>query len=91
MYLLIRYPAGIIVEAVVLAKGKSRMRVAVAGFPDTMELKRSGVQWFTEAHQPVEFEFLMSDAAKGKDASSRRAAHGRSAIGRAAGHMTSIC
>lgn len=62
MYLLIRYPADIIIEAVVLAKGKNRMRVAAAGFPETLELRRSGTQWFTETRQPVDFEFLMADA-----------------------------
>ena len=28
MYMLIRYPVGVIVEAVVLVKGRNRMRVA---------------------------------------------------------------
>jgi len=37
MYLLIRYPGGIIVEGVVLAKGSKRLRVAAAGFPETIE------------------------------------------------------
>jgi hypothetical protein len=60
MYLLIKYPVGIIVEAVVLAKGKDRLRVAAAGFPDTIELRRSGPQWLTADREPVEFEFLMS-------------------------------
>jgi hypothetical protein len=53
------------VEGVVLAKGRNRMRIAAAGFPDAVELKRSGSQWFTaptEIRQPVEFDFLMSDA-----------------------------
>ena len=72
MYLLIRYPVGIIVEGIVLAKGRNRMRVAAAGFPDTVELRRSGLQWFTAARQPVEFDFLMSDAQPcGSAASSR--------------------
>lgn len=60
MYLLIRYPIGIIVEAVVLAEGKDRMRVAASGFPDTVELTRSGYQWYAANNQPVEFDFLMS-------------------------------
>ena len=47
MYLLIRYPVGAIVEGVVLAHQKNRMRVAAAGFPDTIELRRSGNQWYT--------------------------------------------
>jgi hypothetical protein len=61
MYLLIRYSGEIIVEGVVLAKGRNRMRVAAAGFPDTIELRRSGQQWLTASRQPVEFDFLMSD------------------------------
>jgi len=60
MYLLIRYPVGAIVEGVVLAHQKNRMRVAAAGFPDTIELRRSGNQWYTSDRQPVEFDFLMS-------------------------------
>ena len=59
MYVLIRYPAGIIVEAVALAQGRNRMRVVAAGFPDTIELRRSGQQWLTATSQPVEFDFLM--------------------------------
>jgi hypothetical protein len=55
MYMLIKYPVGIIVEAVVLARGRDRMRLAAAGFPDTVELRRSGSQWFTATRQPVEF------------------------------------
>jgi len=62
MYVLIRYPVGIIVEAVVLAKGKNRMRVALAGFPDTIELRRSGSQWLAATRQPIEFDFVMSNA-----------------------------
>jgi hypothetical protein len=62
MYILIRYPVGIIVEGVVLARGPNRLRVAAAGIEDTIELKRSGKEWFTETRQPVEFDFLMSHA-----------------------------
>jgi hypothetical protein len=74
MYMLIRYPVGIIVEAVVLAKGRNRLRVAMAGFPDTVELRRSGSQWFTPTRQPVEFEFLLSDARQGESVSSLKPA-----------------
>ena len=59
MYLLIRYPVGIIVEAVVLARGRNRLRVVAAGFPDTIELRRSSQQWHIAAGQPVELDFLM--------------------------------
>ena len=60
MYLLIRYPVGAIVEGVVLAHRKNRMRVAAAGFSDIIELRRSGQEWFTSNRQPVEFDFMMS-------------------------------
>ncbi|MGA2119904.1 MAG: hypothetical protein ABSH56_34830 [Bryobacteraceae bacterium] len=58
----IRFPIGIIIEAVLLARRKNRMRVAIAGFEDAIELRRSGARWFTAAAQPVEFDFLMSGA-----------------------------
>ena len=81
MYLLIRYPAGIIVEALVLGKGRNRMRAAVAGFPDTIELRRSGSQWLTETNEPIEFDFLMSNNYAGENLWPVRAAR---ALGAAA-------
>ena len=84
MYMLIKYPVGIIVEAVVLARGRDRMRVAAAGFPDTVELRRSGSQWFTATRQPVEFEFLMCNAQLGESVSSLRPAGRARAAGSAA-------
>ena len=61
MYLLIRYPGGVIAEGAVLATGRNRLRVAVAGLPDTIELKRASSGWVAAGHMPVEFDFLMSD------------------------------
>jgi hypothetical protein len=84
MYLLIRYPVGIIVEAVVLACGRNRMRVAAAGFPDTVELRRSGQHWFAETGQPVEFDFLMSSTNQGERVSSSKQAGVARAAGAAA-------
>ena len=72
MYMLIRYPAGIVVEAVVLAKGRDRLRVAAAGFPDAIELKRSGQRWLTADGEPVEFDFLMSNTHQAVSVSSAR-------------------
>ena len=72
MYLLIRYPGGIIVEGVVLAKRRNRLRVAVAEFPDTIELKRTGSMWITAGHVQVEFDFLMSDKHQAEAVSSSR-------------------
>ena len=81
MYLLIRYPVGAIVEGVVLAHQKNRMRVAAAGFPDTIELRRSGTQWYTSSRQPVEFDFLMSTTHQAESISSSRPACVASAAG----------
>ena len=62
MYTVLRYARGIIVEAVVLAKGRDSLRVAAAGTPDTVELRRVGAQWFTADRELVEFDFLMYEA-----------------------------
>ena len=61
MYMLIRYAGGIIVEGVLLAKGKDRLRIAASGFPETIELRRAGSEWITAGGVQVEFDFLMSD------------------------------
>ena len=87
MYMLIRYPIGIIVEAVALVKGRNRMRVAVADFPDAIELRRSGTQWFTATREPVEFDFLMSTAHFRTGVSSPKPALVARAAGAAAIHM----
>jgi hypothetical protein len=81
MYLLIRYPVGAIVEGVVLAHQKNRMRVAAAGFPDTIELRRSGNQWYTSTREPVEFDFLMSTSHQAEPLSSTTPARVASAAG----------
>ncbi|HUB82677.1 MAG TPA: hypothetical protein VMB03_27960 [Bryobacteraceae bacterium] len=60
MHLLIQYPAGVIVEGVVLAAGKNRMRIAARGFTDTLELKRRGEHWVANGRETVELEFLMA-------------------------------
>jgi hypothetical protein len=81
MYILIRFSVGIIVEGVVLASGPNSLRVAAAGMPDTIELNRSGEQWFSATGQPVEFDFLMSNAQPAEsslDSTITRAADARS-------------
>jgi hypothetical protein len=60
MYVLFRYPVGIIIEGVILARGKNKMRVAARGVADTLEFKRSGKNWFSADRQRVELEFVMS-------------------------------
>ena len=60
MYLLIQYPAGVVVEGMVLAKKRSRLRIVARGFADTIELKRSGPNWTVDGRQSVELDFLVS-------------------------------
>ena len=86
-----RYPSNILVEALALAKGKNRIRVAVAGFPDTLELRRSGDHWFTEAGQLVEFEFLMTSSAITEAAPPAKTDRGRAAKSGALHRVTSVC
>jgi len=57
MYTLIRLRDGTIMEAVVLANKQSRMRLAVAGRKDAMELQLCGLDWFDERNEPVQFGF----------------------------------
>lgn len=64
MFILIRYPAGVVIEGVVLAAGKNRLRVVSPGFPDTLEVKRSGKHWILAGRYRVELEFLMSGSSE---------------------------
>jgi hypothetical protein len=72
MLALIRYPVGVIVEAVILAVRRNRLRVAAAGFPDAFELRRSGNRWLTDTGDAVEFEFLSARAEAGEEASASK-------------------
>jgi len=58
MYVLIQYEVGVVIEGVVLANEKDRLRVAVPGLPDTLELMLSDSGWIAD-DQHVEIEFLM--------------------------------
>jgi hypothetical protein len=60
MYILLNYSVGVIIEGVVLARGRDRLRVVATGIPDTIELRRSGANWFTATQELVEIDFLMS-------------------------------
>jgi hypothetical protein len=62
MYTLIEYPIGVIVEAVVLSTQLNRLRVAVAGLPDVLEVTESGHEWVTEDGQKIAIGFLQYDA-----------------------------
>jgi len=60
MYTLIRLCDGSTVEAFVLAKTQSRMRLAVAGLNDAVELRHCAMDWLDESDEPVEFGFLLA-------------------------------
>lgn len=72
MLALIRYPVGVIVEAVILAVTRNRMRVAAAGFPDVFEIRRTGSRWLTDSGEAIEFEFLSTRAEAGEEASASK-------------------
>jgi len=55
----IRYRNGRRVEAVVLAAGRERMRVATDAQRDTIELQRVDRGWQTEAGDAIEIEALI--------------------------------
>jgi hypothetical protein len=65
MNCLIEYSVGVIVEAVVLSMEPNRLRIAAAGFPDTLELTQSGQSWVTEDGQNVAVGFLQYGACEG--------------------------
>ena len=60
MYTLIRLRDGSTTEGVVLANARSRMRLAVAGLKDAIELRLCGSDWLDERDEPVQFGFLMA-------------------------------
>ena len=64
MYILIRCSNSEVVEAVVLAVGRDRLRVAIAGENDVREFTRSGSLWRVETGESVEFEFIAAGEAQ---------------------------
>jgi hypothetical protein len=75
MYLMIRYAGGSIVEGVVLAKGGDCLRIAASGFPETIELRRTGAVWSADDGEEVEFYFVMCDKCQAESADSSAAAY----------------
>jgi len=75
MYLMIRYAGGSIVEGVALAKGGDRLRVAVSGFPETIELRRTGAIWSADDGRQVEFYFVMCNKCQAESVASSAAAY----------------
>lgn len=55
MYTLLVFPNGRRADAVVLSSEPGRLRLAVAGRSDAVELKEVGGRWLNESGIPVEF------------------------------------
>jgi hypothetical protein len=58
MYIWISYPAGVVIEGVIVSFARNRMRVVAPGMLDALELRRAGKKWFTESGEAVQIEFL---------------------------------
>ena len=55
MFTLLIFPGGRRADAVVLSSENGRMRLAIAGRADSVELNEVGGRWLTESGVPVEF------------------------------------
>jgi len=62
MQILIQYPMGVAIEALVLSMEPNRLRVTAPGFEDALELIHSGSGWATEQGQEIGLGFLQYGA-----------------------------
>ena len=76
MYTLISFAGAVLVEGLVLSRTANRMRILVSGMKDTLELKRTGENWFTEKGEGVEFCFLASASKLVRDVHTQAAGKG---------------
>jgi hypothetical protein len=58
MYTVIDYGNGALIEAVIVSRSAGRMRLAVAGMADALEIVRRGTKWLTDSGQELEFAFI---------------------------------
>lgn len=71
MHMILRYPDGNLVDALLLSRGDARMRVILRGKKDRLELNTLDHRWVDEDGQEVSIEAIVSDRF---DARSRAAA-----------------
>ncbi len=62
MHVIIRDSRGAAKEGVLLAASASRVRVALRGFGDTVELSRTGDEWFFADSEPAEFAAVVASS-----------------------------
>jgi hypothetical protein len=65
-------------EGLVLAQGDNRLRLAVRGSKDAVELERSQGRWAIDGGEPVQIEFLTIEA--GWSASNPLAMHATAGV-----------
>jgi len=62
MFMIIRDSTGRRRQGILLAVSVGRMRLAVPGFDDVLELRRSRRDWVFEGGEPVKIEGIVSGA-----------------------------
>ena len=58
MHILISYPAGIMVEGLLVRQTAGSMRILAPGLKDPLELHHDGESWATERGERVEVELI---------------------------------
>ncbi len=64
MHMILLYSDGVRVEAVMLAAGRGRMRVAARHHGDTMDLFCLGDHWISDRGARIEVEALVNDSSE---------------------------
>jgi hypothetical protein len=73
MYLTFRFPDGHSLEGILLAIGRSKMRVGIPGQPDTLEFELVDGCWTAENGERIELECLIRTSSAGLPAAPRAA------------------
>ncbi|HUI58008.1 MAG TPA: hypothetical protein VLY04_23695 [Bryobacteraceae bacterium] len=61
MQMILVYPSGRRADAVLLSVGKSKMRIAIKGHTDVVELRQVDGEWMTERGLVVQFDAITTD------------------------------
>jgi hypothetical protein len=65
MHLILRYPNGRRLEALLLKRGEDEMRVVLRGRNETLELQVIAGRWFTQSGERVSIEAIAMDHYQG--------------------------
>ncbi len=71
MFTLLVFPGGRRADAVVLSREAGRMRLAIAGRTDAVELTEAGGRWLTDSGVPVEFGAIFAAEGSGAPQAAR--------------------